>query len=244
VRDGAFELHYQPLISLTTNRICGYEALARWRHPTRGLVQPGEFIGLAEELGLIEEIGEFALATACREAAQWPHGLTVAVNLSEVQLRREGFAVTVDAILRDTGLAPSRLELELTEETLVRETPILQENLRHLRDMGVHLVMDDFGVGYCSLNYLRRFPFEKIKIDRSFIASIPAESEATAIVGAIVALGRALGMAIVAEGVETQLQLDAVRSLGCTQAQGFLIGRPSAIPAGLQERREGKAAIA
>jgi diguanylate cyclase (GGDEF)-like protein len=241
VRDGAFELHYQPLISLGTSQICGYEALARWRHPTRGLVQPGEFIALAEELGLIEEIGEFALAEACRAATAWPDDLTVAVNLSAVQLRREGFAIAVDAVLRDTGLTPSRLELELTEQSLARETPVLQENLRFLRKLGVRLVMDDFGVGYCSLNYLRRFPFDKIKIDRSFIASIPAEAEATAIVGAVVALGRALGMATVAEGVETELQLDAVRSLGCAQAQGFLIGRPSAIPLGLEASRLGKA---
>ena len=155
------------------------------------------------------------------------------MNVSAGQLRREGFAVLVDAVLADTGLESSRLELEITEETLVEEGGSLRGNLAYLRKLGVRLVMDDFGVGYCSLNYLRRFPFDKLKIDRSFIAAVPTEAEATAIVGTVVSLGRTLGMSIVAEGVETELQLQAVRSLGCTQAQGFLLGRPGAVPVGI-----------
>ena len=158
VRANAFELHHQPLVTLKTGGIAGYEALIRWRHPIRGLVQPGEFIPLAEELGLIEEIGEFALTAACAAAARWPDELTVAVNVSARQLRREGFAVLVDAVLADTGLESSRLELEITEETLVEEGGSLRGNLAYLRKLGVRLVMDDFGVGYCSRTICADFP--------------------------------------------------------------------------------------
>ena len=226
VRNRQFEVYYQPVVSMKTGVIAGYEALVRWRHPKRGVIAPGEFIALAEDLGLIEDIGAQVLEMACATAACWPQQMSLAVNLSPVQLRNPAFADQVAAALQTSRLPAARLELELTEQTLVTDVPALRVNLEKLRQLGVRLVMDDFGVGYCSLNYLRQFPFDKLKIDQSFIATIPGDARSLALVRAIVGMAHAFGMTTVAEGVETPLQRDAVRALGCTFGQGFLFGRP------------------
>jgi diguanylate cyclase (GGDEF)-like protein/PAS domain S-box-containing protein len=223
---GDFELHYQPIVNLQDGRLCGCEALLRWNHPQRGKVFPDEFITVAEELGLIAPIGEWVLRTACAEAVKWPDEINVAVNLSPVQLMNKNFVEIVVSALAMSRLPASRLELELTEQVFVQETETIRANLDRLRELGVRLTMDDFGVGYCSLNYLRRFPFSKLKIDRSFIKDIPGKTEATAIVRAIASLAHSLGMTTTAEGVETQRQLDEVRASGCTEMQGFFLSAP------------------
>lgn len=221
-----FEVHYQPQVDARTGAYTGAEALVRWRHPRRGLVSPAEFIPLAEEVGLIGAIGEFVLREACTEATRWPAGMTVAVNLSAVQLRDAHLASTVARILAETGLAGTRLELELTESALMHDEVQALSTLAALRSMGVRLSMDDFGTGYSSLSYLRRFPFDKIKIDQSFIRQLPDDGESAAIVRAIAMLGSTLGMTIVAEGVETAAQMAFTATEGCDQAQGYLIGKP------------------
>jgi EAL domain-containing protein (putative c-di-GMP-specific phosphodiesterase class I) len=228
--NGDFELHYQPIFNLQNGMVSSCEALLRWHHPQRGRVLPDEFVAVAEELGLIVPIGEWVLRTACAEAATWPDEIRVAVNVSPVQMANKNFAETVLSALAMSGLSPSRLELELTEQVLLQESEAIRANLDRLHELGVRFVMDDFGVGYCSLNYLRRFPFDKIKIDRSFIKDIPAQREATAIVRAIAGLARSLGMTMTAEGIETENQLDVVRGLGCTEMQGYLFSAPK--PAG------------
>ena len=221
-----FEVHYQPQVDARTGAYTGAEALVRWRHPRRGLVSPAEFIPLAEEVGLIGTIGEFVLREACIEAMRWPDGMTVAVNLSPVQLRDAQLASTVSRILAETGLAGDRLELELTESALMHDEAQALATLVTLRSMGVRLSLDDFGTGYSSLSYLHRFPFDKIKIDQSFIRQLPDDGESAAIVRAIAMLGSTLGMTIVAEGVETEAQMAFTAREGCDQAQGYLIGRP------------------
>ncbi len=221
-----FELHYQPQMNLVTDRLVGCEALIRWRHPTRGLVPPGEFIPLAEEIGLIVPVGEWVVRTACREAARWPGGLTVAVNLSPAQFKSRRLVDVVAGALAESGLAPGRLELEITEGVLLQESEANLATLHALRDLGLRISMDDFGTGYSSLNYLRSFPFDKIKIDRSFIADVSTKPDCTAIVRAIASLGTSFGMATVAEGVETRAQMERIRAEGCTDVQGYLIGRP------------------
>ena len=223
-----FELVYQPQMNLETNRIVGCEALIRWRHPERGTVSPGDFIPLAEEVGLIVGIGEWVLRTACREAARWPGDLTVAVNLSPAQFRGGGFVATVASALEESGLDPRRLELEITEGLLLHDSEANVATLHALRDLGLRIAMDDFGTGYSSLSYLRSFPFDRIKIDRSFVSGDPSGGSggAMAIVRAVAGLGAALGMATVAEGVETPEQMDSIRREGCTDVQGFLISRP------------------
>ncbi|RYC29138.1 EAL domain-containing protein [Lichenibacterium minor] len=223
-----FELVYQPQMNLETNRIVGCEALIRWRHPERGTVSPGDFIPLAEEVGLIVGIGEWVLRTACREAARWPGDLTVAVNLSPAQFRGGGFVATVASALEESGLDPRRLELEITEGLLLHDSEANVATLHALRGLGLRIAMDDFGTGYSSLSYLRSFPFDRIKIDRSFVSGDPSGGTggAMAIVRAVAGLGAALGMATVAEGVETPEQMDSIRREGCTDVQGFLISRP------------------
>jgi diguanylate cyclase (GGDEF)-like protein len=221
-----FELNYQPQVDLATGRLAGAEALLRWRHPERGMVPPAEFIPLAEETGLIVPIGEWVLATACREACGWPAPLRVAVNLSPVQFRQPGLAELVVRTLRCTGLDPTRLELEITEGVLLRDTDATVGALEALRALGVRIAMDDFGTGYSSLSYLRRFPFDKIKIDRSFVADLGRSGDAAEIVRAVIHLGRGLGMRANAEGVETAEQATLLRVAGCGEGQGYYFGRP------------------
>jgi EAL domain-containing protein (putative c-di-GMP-specific phosphodiesterase class I) len=212
-------------ITHTSLKPSGFEALMRWQHPTRGPISPAEFIPLAEETGLIISLGEWALREACREAAGWPRHLRVAVNVSAVQFEKPGFELVVVAALAASGLAPHQLELEITESVLLKDAEGALGCLHRLRALGVRTALDDFGTGYSSLSYLRRFPFDKIKIDRAFIREI-GDPDAAAIVRAIVAIGAQLKMTITAEGVETPEQLDQVRREGCTEAQGYLYSRP------------------
>jgi len=226
---GEFVLHYQPKIDLATNQVGGFEALLRWNHPTRGMVSPAEFIPLAEEIGLIVPLGEWVLKEACSEAARWDNKLSVAVNLSAAQFRNSTLVLPVISALGASGLAASRLDLEITETVLLQDTASVLESLHQLRDLGVHISMDDFGTGYSSLSYLRMFPFDRIKIDRSFVAELGKNNECVAIIRAVVSLGGSLGMETTAEGVETAQQLAILRSEGCTEVQGFLFSR--AVPA-------------
>ncbi|MDX7953353.1 EAL domain-containing protein [Lichenihabitans sp. Uapishka_5] len=223
-----FELHYQPLVSLDRdrNRIVGVEALVRWRHPVRGLVSPATFISIAEETGLIVPLGAWVLGQACRDAAGWPAHVVVAVNVSSMQMRHKAFAADVFAILEETGLAPARLEIEITESALLDESDTIMDNLNRLRSAGIRFAMDDFGTGYSSLSYLRRFPFDKIKIDRSFMQDAETSADALAIIRAVAGLGASLGITTLVEGVETAQQLAMARAEGVGQAQGYLLSRP------------------
>ncbi|GJE75768.1 hypothetical protein BGCPKDLD_2355 [Methylorubrum suomiense] len=225
-----FELHYQPLVDLSDNRIKGMEALVRWRHPERGLISPALFIPLAEETGLIVPLGDWVLRQACRDAVGWPGDISVAVNVSPLQLRHRGFAQTVVAALAASGLDATRLELEITESVLLDDTETNLETLHTLRKLGIRISMDDFGTGYSSISYLRRFPFDKIKIDRSFVRDCAGNPDAGAIIRAIVSLGTSLGITTLVEGVETEPQLAAIRAEGAREVQGFLFSPPR--PAG------------
>jgi len=241
-----FEIHYQPLIDLDLGDITGFEALIRWNHPERGLVQPLEFIPVAEEIGLITQIGEWVIRRACGDAALWPDHIKVAVNLSPTQLLNSNLVSVVMGALASSGLAAGRLELEITEAVLMHATVATLETLHRLRRLGVSISMDDFGTGYSSLSYLRNFPFDKIKIDRCFIKDLGSGDGAAAIVKAVTGLARSLNMTTTAEGVETEEQFDHVRSLGCTQMQGFLFSPPvarSEIPALLGRQAERKRAL-
>jgi diguanylate cyclase (GGDEF)-like protein len=225
--ESRFELHYQPQVELGSGRTVGVEALLRWRHPERGVVPPNEFIPSAEETGLIVPIGAWVLRTACAQALAWP-GLRVAVNLSAAQFRQPGLAETVAQALRETGLDPGRLELEITEGVLLEDTVTAVTTLHALRSLGVRIAMDDFGTGYSSLSYLRRFPFDKIKIDKSFVADLDGSrsADAAAIVRAVVSLGSSLGMTTTAEGIEAEAQAELLRAEGCDEVQGYHFGRP------------------
>jgi diguanylate cyclase (GGDEF)-like protein len=222
---GQFEVHYQPQVNLKTEKVTGAEALIRWRHPVRGLVGPGEFISIAEELGLIVPIGEWVMRQACHDAARWRDGMRVAVNLSAAQFRINLADMVMSALVAG-GLPPTRLELEVTESVLLEETEATLRTLRQLRNLGVRISLDDFGTAYSSLSYLRSFPFDKIKIDRSFVREITADANGAAIVQAIANLAASIGMETTAEGVETQEQLDLIRSKGCTEVQGFYFSPP------------------
>jgi diguanylate cyclase (GGDEF)-like protein len=221
-----FTLAYQPLVNIAENRICAFEALLRWTSPEHGAMSPADFIPIAEKTGLISPIGEWVLRQACAAATTWPDHISVAVNLSPVQFKNRGLVDQVKAALADTGLRPNRLELEITESVLLIDSKATLAILHQLRDMGVRLSMDDFGTGYSSLSYLLSFPFDKIKIDRSFVGDSSNTAGARAIVKAVVDLGQSLGMAITAEGVETAQHLALVRELGCTELQGFLFSKP------------------
>ncbi|WP_407526549.1 bifunctional diguanylate cyclase/phosphodiesterase [Methylobacterium oryzisoli] len=223
---GQFELAYQPIVDLRAERPCGFEALLRWNHPVRGAVSPASFIPLAEQTGLIEEIGAFVLDRACADAAGLPPGLRIAVNLSPVQLRSEGLVERVAAALDRARLDPARLELEITESALLENNDRIAAMLDRLRGRGVRIVLDDFGTGYSSLSYLRTFPFQKIKIDQSFVREMTTRANSLAIVSAIVGLADELGMTTTAEGIETADQLDFVRKVGCREAQGYFLGKP------------------
>jgi diguanylate cyclase (GGDEF)-like protein len=222
------ELHYQPIIDLRRNIVTGFEALARWQHPVRGMVPPAAFIPLAEDSGLILQLGEWALAEACRRAVEWPTHLKVAVNLSPVQFSAPNLVDRVARILAETGLAPNRLELEITERIFMDNSEHTLSILHQLKALGVGISMDDFGTGYSSLSYLRSFPFDKIKIDRAFVSDLTEGNEHIVIVQAVVSIARALGMTTTAEGVETPDQQRYLTALGCDEAQGFLFG--AAVP--------------
>ncbi len=222
------ELHYQPQASMK-GEITGFEALVRWHHPHRGLIPPSQFIPLAEESGLILPLGEWILRSACREAASWPHPLRIAVNLSPVQFQDSDLAGLVHGLLLETGLAPGRFEVEITEGVLIGDFARTVAILRRLKNLGVRIAMDDFGTGYSSLSYLQSFPFDKIKIDRAFISNLGRSPQSAAIVRAVIGLGRGLGVPIVAEGVETEEQRAFLAAESCDEVQGFLIGRPMPI---------------
>jgi diguanylate cyclase (GGDEF)-like protein len=226
VERGELEMHYQLQLSLRDGTICGSEALMRWHHPRRGLVSPAEFIALAEETKAIFGIGEWALRTACRDAAAGRLPGTIAVNLSPVQFSREGLAETIHAILLESGLAPERLEVEVTESTLMTDAACGLHVLRELKALGVSIAMDDFGTGYSSLATLHAFPFDKLKLDQSFVKRLPGDAAAAAIVRTVLALGESLGMPVLAEGIETQAQWQFLAREGCDKGQGYLFARP------------------
>ena len=220
--EGGFELQYQPLVDLRSDDVTGCEALLRWRHPIRGMVSPADFIPVAEETGLIEEIGQWVLRTACIEAATWPAHVRIAVNVSPIQFRSQSLSLKVAATLAETGLDPRRLELEITEAVLIADDDAALIALNQLRALGVHIALDDFGTGYSSLQYLQRFPFDKIKIDRSFVKEVTHNSSSASIIKAVVSIAADRNMITTAEGVETLQQRETVQNLGCTQMQGYL----------------------
>ncbi|UWU84380.1 EAL domain-containing protein [Bradyrhizobium yuanmingense] len=224
--NGGFEIHYQPLVDLRSGEVSGCEALLRWRHPQRGMVSPAEFIPVAEDTGLITELGDWVLRTACSEAATWPAHVRLAVNVSPVQLKCDTLALRIAGALAASGLDPRRLELEITEAVLIRDDEAALSILHQLRSIGVRIALDDFGTGYSSLSYLKRFPFDKIKIDRCFVVDIAEASGSPIIVQAVVNIAAASSMTTVAEGVETEAQRDMLRALGCTQMQGYLFSAP------------------
>ena len=221
-----FVLHYQPQLNLMNQRLTGCEALLRWRHPEQGMVSPADFIPLAEEIGLIVPIGEWVIRQACRDAAAWPGSASVAVNVSPAQFKSERLVETIMSALASSGLPPGRLEIEITEGVLLQESERTLRTLHRLRALGLRVSMDDFGTGYSSLSYLRSFPFDKIKIDRSFVKDLSVKPDGDAIIRAIAGLGKSLGMTTVAEGVETEDQMSRIRAEGCTDVQGYLVSRP------------------
>ncbi|MGT2478560.1 putative bifunctional diguanylate cyclase/phosphodiesterase [Methylobacterium oryzae CBMB20] len=221
-----FQLHYQPQLQLASGTLIGCEALIRWRHPDRGLVSPLDFIPLAEEIGLIVPIGEWVVRQACRDAMTWPDPMSVAVNVSPAQFKSDRLVETIISALAGSGLPARRLEVEITEGVLLQENDRTLQTLHRLRELGVRVSMDDFGTGYSSLSYLRSFPFDKIKIDRSFVKDLTSKPDGEAIIRAIAGLGKSLGMTTVAEGVETSEQMQRIRLEGCTDVQGYLISKP------------------
>jgi predicted signal transduction protein with EAL and GGDEF domain len=224
--DGGFEVYYQPCLGLQSNAITGCEALVRWRHPQRGMISPAEFIPLAEDTGLINQLGEWVLTTACKEAATWPGHVRLAVNVSPIQFKTGTLALKVMKALAETGLAADRLELEITEAVLIRDDEAALAVLHDLRAIGVRIALDDFGTGYSSLSYLQRFPFDKIKIDRCFITGIAEPEGSSSIVQAVVTIAADRDMTTTAEGVETEAQRDLLRELGCSEMQGYLFSPP------------------
>ncbi|HXL13619.1 MAG TPA: EAL domain-containing protein [Bradyrhizobium sp.] len=233
--EGDFEVYYQPIVHLQSNEVTGCEALLRWRHPERGMISPAEFIPVAEETGLINQLGEWVLTTACAEAATWPEHIKIAVNVSPIQFKRHTLALKVAGALAATGLAADRLELEITEAVLIRDDESALAMLHQLRALGVRIALDDFGTGYSSLSYLQRFPFDKIKIDRSFVNDLDEPGGSSCIVQAIVNIAAARRMTTTVEGVETKTQRELLRALGCAEMQGYLFSPPK--PAAEIKRR-------
>jgi diguanylate cyclase (GGDEF)-like protein len=223
--NGEFQLYYQPLVDLQNNDITGFEALLRWHHPVRGLISPAQFIPIAEETGLIIPLGEWVLRRACEETAKWPGDVKVAVNLSPAQLKSRNLVQVVMSALAESGMPATRLQLEITESVLMQNTFATLATLHQLRALGVQIAMDDFGTGYSSLSYLRSFPFDKIKIDRSFVEDLSNGAEPLAIVRAIASLAKSLSMISTAEGVETQQQFEKLQSVGCTEMQGYIFSQ-------------------
>ncbi len=231
IKDGGFELHFQPLYSLAEKRLTAFEALIRWNHPTRGRVNPAEFIPLAEETGLIVPVGEWVLREACHQASTWPTDVSVAVNVSPRQFAASGIAATVLSALSASGLPPHRLELEITESIFISDVEATLATLHSLRNLGVKIALDDFGTGYSSLSYLRSFPFDKVKIDKSFVEDLGTSSNGHAVIRAITTLAAALGMETLAEGVEDIAQFEVLEREGCQNIQGYLFSRPVAADA-------------
>jgi EAL domain-containing protein (putative c-di-GMP-specific phosphodiesterase class I) len=224
---GELELYYQPVVDAKTEALSGFEALVRWHHPSRGMISPSTFIQLAEECGVIVHLGEWVLRTACAHAAKWPENIRVAVNLSPVQFTEPNLPNTIVSALANAGLAPRRLEIEITEGVFLVESEATDDMFARLKGIGVRLALDDFGTGYSSLGYLRKTPFDKIKIDQSFVRGAAAKgSRNAAIIRAIVSLAESLGMDTTAEGAETHDELALIRDLGCSHVQGFIFGRP------------------
>ena len=228
ISDGSLETYYQPVVNIEDGKISSCEALLRWRHPERSMISPAEFIPIAEDSGLINELGQWVLNSACAEAVNWPDHVRVAVNVSPVQFRSQSLALNVAAALAASGLSACRLELEITEAVLIRDDAAL-DALHQLRKLGVRIALDDFGTGYSSLSYLQRFPFDKIKIDRSFIRDIAGPGASSSIVQAVVNIAAASDMTTTAEGVETEQQRNLLYILGCNEMQGYLFS--PAIPA-------------
>jgi diguanylate cyclase (GGDEF)-like protein len=224
--NGEFELFYQPVVSLPDNKITAFEALLRWHHPERGIISPAQFIQVAEEMGLIIPLGEWVLRAACAEAATWPNDIKIAVNVSSLQLTNKNLVNVIVSALASARIPANRLEIEITESVFIKNTSANISTLKELYKSGVRIAMDDFGTGYSSLGYLLRFPFSKIKIDRSFITALSDNKDSRAIVRAVADLGRNLSMTVTAEGVETDQQLEQVRILGCTEMQGYLFSQP------------------
>jgi predicted signal transduction protein with EAL and GGDEF domain len=220
------ELYYQPVVNLQDNSVTGFEALARWNHKTKGFVPPSDFIPVAEDTGMMAWLGEWALTEACNKIVQLPSHLKLAVNLSPVQFSAPDLVDVVQRALVTSGLAAHRLELEITERLLLENNEHTMSMLRQLRELGVSIALDDFGTGYSALSYLRKFPLDKIKIDRSFVTDIVTRSDQVAIIQAVLSIARALGMSVTAEGIETVVQRDFLKALGCDSAQGFLFGKP------------------
>ncbi|MGT2504746.1 putative bifunctional diguanylate cyclase/phosphodiesterase (plasmid) [Bradyrhizobium guangxiense] len=229
IANGDIQPYYQPTVDLETGTIIGFEVLARWTHKFLGEVPPGRFIPVAEDCGLICELGDHLLATACRDAYKWPNDMTLSFNVSPVQLRTSTFGLRVLAILGETGFPPNRLEIEITENTLVSDLNTAKTALGLLREVGVRIALDDFGTGYSSLYHLRNFKIDRIKVDRSFVENMGGESASAAIVQALLGLGHGLGVQVTAEGIENAEQRRALISAGCDQGQGFLFS--AAIPA-------------
>ena len=223
---GEFELYYQPVVNLESSEISGFEALLRWNHPEHGQVPPSTFIPLAEEIGFIVPLGEWVIREACLAAARWPEQLNVAVNISAVQFRGSSLMPVIVNALAASGLHPARLEIEITETVLLQDREATIAMLHQLRALGIRIAMDDFGTGYSSLTYLQSFPFDKIKIDRSFVKDITENAGSLYIVRAVAALANGMGMAATAEGVETKEQLDKIAAVGCTEMQGYLFSKP------------------
>jgi diguanylate cyclase (GGDEF)-like protein len=224
--DGALELHYQPIVVADRARICGVEALARWDHPTRGRIPPNVFVPVAEQTGLMEALGEFVLRKALADAMRWPN-LYMSLNISPVQIRNRGFVDLVAGVMKETGIAPSRVVLEVTEGVLIDDPDEGQKQLERLRALGLRIALDDFGVGYSSLSYLQRFAFDKLKIDKEFVAPLGRSGNGAVMIQSIVALGRALGLSVLAEGVETEEQRVLLRLAGCDEMQGYLFAKPA-----------------
>ncbi|HCJ20746.1 MAG TPA: hypothetical protein DHV64_04280, partial [Erythrobacter sp.] len=219
-------IHYQPVIDLDSGQVSGYEALLRWYHPQRGVVRPDDFLGVAEETGMIVPIGEWVIRKALEETSRWSGDFRIAINLSPTQVRSPHLVDVVARAIHAYGIRPARVEFEITEHVLMQKSNVCVGNLEKLRELGAKIALDDFGVGYSSLSYLRRFPFDRIKIDKDFVEGIETCSDNKAIVSSITRLAEALGMAATAEGVETRGQLDLLRELGCQEAQGYLICEP------------------
>jgi predicted signal transduction protein with EAL and GGDEF domain len=229
IEEGQLELHYQPLFDLERNRICSFEALLRWNHPVRGTISPVEFIPVAEDTGLIVPIGAWVVREACAQAARWPEDIRIAVNVSPVQFHRGALQETILRALADSGLAPGRLEIEITESIFLEGSEATLQLLHAMRSLGVRVALDDFGTGYSSLSYLQSFPFDKLKIDRSFIQNLLTRQGASAIVRAITELANALNIETTAEGVEETAQLMELRAHGCSSVQGFLFAEPMTV---------------
>jgi diguanylate cyclase len=225
IDDNQLYVHYQPIYDSDARRMVGVEALLRWKHPTLGAIEPSLLISVAEERGMILRLGEWVLRRACRDAAAWP-GINVAVNVSPIQFRQRDFGAQVENVLAQTGFDPARLELELTEGVIVSDADQAESVMTSLRGMGIRMALDDFGTGYSSLIYLRRFPFDKIKIDRSFLESVESTGESVVLIESVVNLGRALGLTVTAEGVETIEQMRLLQAIGCHEMQGFLFSKP------------------